>query len=629
MLLNTSIGMEMMNNPRIAHIGWLASCHLRRRAEALSAMGCAEVVYTDNIPDYLDISSLPYTVQVLPPELADKPLALLDWLNEDLSSRNIDILHSHSTHYPACLGFFCSGVVRVNSIWDFVYSKDPLSPLYHRAVLEGLESGQFAEAISFSSPVVRNEWLDRGMSPKRAVLHSWGVDLDIFRPVDESEVMQLRKKLGIASDELVILSSRTTSLPANLDILIKSVAKLRESLPVRLVVIGGVVTREARYLEGLLSQKEVRDAVIFSGSLCSDLALRTYYQMATFVASIHSNDHNPATVLESLAMRTPVVTCDIPTVSYWAREGETGFVVPHRDVEATTNVLRDALGLDDEALQEMGRIGHELVLSEANFPKTLSQVKTDYDRLAEMPKAKPLDEYGMGLLYDMRGFIERAADLYDQGGLGETPELVDELLREKQALLSTERDLEYFCVQRAQPGVVNMAQSPESEWTDLAQLLPPPLSLFRHDFITGVYPLLKTDPERCLSLLSVLADHFDCDLRDWLAEAVQWFGAVLGLWKECGKLLMVAENGGSTLAIHALGCARTIGVEGSLYIPLLERAVVWSTPSIEHIAPELDKLFRVKTHGEAVALLAGQEYSPSVIEKTRVYLTTDRPWTSL
>lgn len=618
-----------MSLPRVAHIGWLASCHLQRRVKALGERGLAQVVYTDQVPDYMDSGSMPYAVQVLPRELLDNPLALLDWFNNDLARRGILVLHSHSTHFPGSLGLFATGVVRVNAIWDFVYAKDPLSPLYHQGILEGLQSGRLAEAVSFSSPVVRREWLGAGYPEDRALLHSWGVDTACFCPVETREVERLRQRLGLSPNETVVLSSRTTSLPANLDVLIQAVTRLRRTMPVRLVVIGGAVTREARYLEGLLAGDAAREAVVFAGSVRGDEALGAYYAMARVVASVHSNDHNPATVLEALAMRRPVVVCDIPTVAYWAREGQTGFAVPHRDVAATAAALERVVTMPAKAYEAMGREGRTLVELEADFSQALARVEKDYARAAALEPSRAPGSYELGLLCDQRGRHAMARDLYARF-VEQDPEtgLVAALMREKQALLAPEPEVDYFCRERAQPGVAAMAEAAESDWPKLARGLPAPLSLFRHDYIAAAYPLLQTDPEACQRLFSVLANRFACDEREWFAEAVQWFGGVLGLWGDCAHLLLALPGpGGASLAVHALGCAKALGKEHRLHTRLLEKAIDWSGEPIGHVAPWLDRLFRADVHAEAAALLEGKEpVGPSVIERSRVYATTDRPW---
>lgn len=622
-----------MNPLIVAHIGWLASYHLRRRAGKLALRNCAGVLYTDHIPHHIDTTNLPYEVVCLPPKLTQTPLAMLSWLQQDLDHRKIDIIHSHSTHYPASLGLFCSDVVRINTIWDFVHSKDPLSPLFHRAILEGLETRRLAEAVSFSSPVVRRQWINRGYPVGSAFLHSWGVDLDIFRKRGGKRAEKLRSSLGIADHELVVLSSRSTSPPANLDILVQAIFLLRKQLPVvRLVVIGGTVTREIRWLEYLFKNDSERESVIFSGTLHNDYALSDFYEMADVVASIHTNDHNPATVLESLAMGRPVVVCDIPSVTHWVRDGQTGFVVPERDVEATARALYRALTLSGHERRAMSNSGKQLITEQADFAKALDKVAADYTVLAKSQRSPGPGAYERGLLLDICGQPHEAAEQYKRAiKTGEAPEIAELLLQEKQHLIDPWADPEYFSMKRAQAGMVELSKSLEDQWSSMVEALPVPQSMFRHDFIAGLWPLLDLDPQSCLRMLQVLARRFAGDYRPWVCEAIQWFGRVLGKWEDCSRLLLcLRQDGGTTLAIHALGCARELGAQHEDYRPLLERAVCWSTSSIAFMDPELDRLFRIGVHDEALALLAGDRPSVnSVIEQSRVYATTDRFWSFL
>ncbi|GEM_PF-1381559 len=615
--------------PKIAHIGWLASCHLRRRVRELAQRGCADVLYTDQIPDYIDPNSENYSISVLPQKLRKSPMDLLEWLNQDLSRRQIDIVHSHSTHFPASLGFFCSNVIRINSIWDFVYSKDPLSPIHHRAVLESLKQGRLAEAVSFSSPVIRAQWLDEGYPQEKAFMHSWGVDFRKFNNRGQELVASLRQSLGIKEEEHVILSSRTTSLPANLDILIKAVTQLQERFPVRLVIIGGSVTREFRYIEDLLQNDSIRKSIIFPGSITDDSTLSTYYKMSSVVVSLHSNDHNPATILESLALKKPVVACDSPTVAYWVRDNITGFVVPERDTEATAQALAKALTMSEKQKATMGKQGRQLILDEADFLKTIKKVCNNYKNISTITPSMEPDAYALGLLMDMNCANEQALTFYRQAkaeGDSYAPFLND-LICEKKALSAKSFNKNYFCTKRSQGALITTAHLPERFWDEMVKKLDPPKSLFLHDYVAALGPLLQKNLSGFLKLLYLLAARFEYSPRILFAEAVQWFGAILGDWNSCSNLLIkLNEDGGSSLAIHALACAHMQSENPSLRKKLLNKALQWSETPIFDVDQNLDNTFREKVHNEAKLMLEKKltGLATSIIEESRVYTTTDR-----
>ena len=88
---------QQPNNPkqlRVAHIGWLASSHLVRRAQELAKRGIYTLVFTDSIPEWYKRKQYLFDVEILPEQLKDDPLAILNWLEKRIVAHKIDILHN-------------------------------------------------------------------------------------------------------------------------------------------------------------------------------------------------------------------------------------------------------------------------------------------------------------------------------------------------------------------------------------------------------------------------------------------------------------------------------------------------------------------------------------------------------
>lgn len=539
---------------RIAHIGWVASCHLVRRVDELAARGVRGVVFTDSIPDHFDPDAHAFAVERLPEELFDTPLNLVRWLEDRLAALDMDLLHAHSTHFPASLAYFVRTVPVVNSPWDFVNSKDPLSPLFNRAILEELARGRLADAVSFSSKPYMDEVVAKGLPRDRAFWHSWGVDLATFAPGRHARAAtELRRSLGIAPDEIMILSPRTPSLPANVDIAMQAVAELAGTHPVRLVVTGHHITRESGYYERLAARPDIAASTIFLDTVRGDGNIATLYEASDVVLSIHSNDYNPATVLESFAMERPVLVHDLPTVAFWVEDGVNGWTVPQRDVAATAARLDGVLRMDRNALRTMGRAGRKRVLAQADLQRTMDQLPGDYRSVIESARRSPrpaLTSYDIALLHDIRGQSTTAMHRYLEAiSGGEDRTMTKDLLEEKAAMNLLDNGLEYFCTHRCQPVVRLMALNDPALWPELAERLPIPMSLFRHDYVAGILPLLQRGRfDRALALLRCLADRFQSDLPEWVGETVILFGRRFGQWRACAELLAHAGPMGATLA---------------------------------------------------------------------------------
>ena len=88
-----------------------------------------------------------------------------------------------------------------------------------------------------------------------------------------------------------------------------------------------------------------------------------------------------------------------------------------------------------------------------------------------------------------------------------------------------------------------------------------------------------------------------------MAETVNFFGKRLGMWQQCSGILLNAEDGGSSLGIHALQTAKVLGVNHPSYYKLLKKAQKWTSVPVASITPYLDKHFRERIFTESSKLL--------------------------
>jgi glycosyltransferase involved in cell wall biosynthesis len=88
----------------------------------------------------------------------------------------------------------------------------------------------------------------------------------------------------------------------------------------------------------------------------------------------------PNALLEAAACGRPIVATDIPGCREVVRHGETGLLVPPRDVAALAEAI-GALGGDPARRQAMGQAGRELVEREFAEPVIVAQTLALYDEL--------------------------------------------------------------------------------------------------------------------------------------------------------------------------------------------------------------------------------------------------------
>ncbi len=595
--------------PRVAHIGWLASSHLERRATELARQGVPTVVFTDHIPSRLMRESLPFRVEVLPGGLTRFPQQLVKWLEERLRVHNIEILHIHSTHFPAALGLFVRDVPRVTSIWDFVYSRDTISPLYHKIILDELLRGRLSEFVSFSSKVVMERWIKQGFPKSRALWHSWGVDLDRFSKArNREEIRKLRERHGIGPDSKLIFSPRTPSLQANVDLLLQALPLVNEKLDVTCIVTGHAIPPETRYLERIVKRSAIRHSVRFIETIHNQALLSHYYQASDMVVSLHSNDHNPASVLEAMAAGALVLINESPEVEFWIRDGQNGLVVKTRNLKHLSKKLTDGLNLDPFKKKAWRKFNRAFIKKDANFRATIHQVICDYERIRRIPPLTHYSDFHHGLLADICGDYREALRLYERArDEKQKSPYLEPVIREKRDFIEKKSRITAFHTGRANPNILKLSEIPTTHWQKKIDLVEYPKSLFRHDIIAGFYPLLRERRfDDLLFLIDLLSDHFHTDNLEWLSESVNWFGERWGLWEECSEILLKVKSGGTSLGCHALRAAEELGEGHGHYRTLLEKAAKWTSCSIDMINPELDRKYRREINEAASRLLSMQ-----------------------
>ena len=170
----------------------------------------------------------------------------------------------------------------------------------------------------------------------------WERDIPASVPTRE-EKQQLRRKLGLQEDRIVISVSRF--IPSKrLDMLIRSAAELGESVGIYL--IGGEPTEE--YLS--LQRELGADNVHFVGFLKKD-KLADYYRAADLFALPTQTDVWGLVINESMAYGLPVITTDRCVAGLELIEsGKNGYIIPVDDQQALTQAIRTALEGDCAAM---------------------------------------------------------------------------------------------------------------------------------------------------------------------------------------------------------------------------------------------------------------------------------------
>lgn len=136
------------------------------------------------------------------------------------------------------------------------------------------------------------------------------------------------------------------------DLPIRAVAALRRSgAQVKLVVAG--TGDDERRLRQLVDELDIADSVEFRGYVTEEEKLELFRRAWVHVLTSPKEGWG-ITNLEAAACGTPTIASDSPGLRDSVVHGETGFLVPHGDVAALTERLRQVLG-DDGLRAALGR----------------------------------------------------------------------------------------------------------------------------------------------------------------------------------------------------------------------------------------------------------------------------------
>jgi glycosyltransferase involved in cell wall biosynthesis len=206
----------------------------------------------------------------------------------------------------------------------------------------------------------------------------WYVDLRPYGPQHRDP--KLHERFGWPEGSLIVLSLRNYRPNTNLDVLVRAFARAQREVPqARLILAarGGWVKEE---IDRLLDELALRDRVAQAFARPDELPV--YCASADIGVSIASTDATPASMIESMASRLPMVMGDAVTIDEWIRPGEGGEVVDCRDEDAVTEALLKLLR-DPELRSRYGERNERVVRERLGDPG--EQLEAVYRGLLSSP----------------------------------------------------------------------------------------------------------------------------------------------------------------------------------------------------------------------------------------------------
>ena len=291
-----------------------------------------------------------------------------------VQNRRIDIVHAHDykTDVLTWLLHRAEGVIALSTAHGWAGHTRRERLLYHRMDKQILR--MFPKVITVSEDI-RQELVRSGAKPGCVQTVLNGIDHTRFHR-DRSRETQIRQRLGIAGDEVVIGAVGRLETEKRFDLLIDAFASLRVARPgIGLFIVG----------EGSLrSVLEAQIDRLGLGGVCRLLGQRSdivdlHHAFNVFVQS-SANEGAPNAVLEAMALETPVVATAVGGTAQLVREGIDGLLVPAGKADALADAINRVVTDGQAAAARVVSARHR-VETELSFDARMATLETVYTEL--------------------------------------------------------------------------------------------------------------------------------------------------------------------------------------------------------------------------------------------------------
>ena len=296
-------------------------------------------------------------------------LALIKYLPKLIKSVKVfnpDIIHAHYATSYGLLGSLLGFHPYIISVWGSdVYDFPNISPI-HKTLLKF--NFKKADYILSTSHIMAKETYKYTSKP--IGITPFGVDTDLFK-----------KNVTNKSDEFIVGNVKTLSPIYGIDILIKAFAKVFANNPdqkMRLVIVGDGPNKDD-YIN-LTKELKIEKLVDFKGIILNNELAEKCYNKFSVSVSVSVSESFGVVAVEAMACECPVIVSDADGFTEIVEDGKTGFIVPKRNIEATSNAIQRFI--DNPSLREsMGKQGRERVLELYDWQNNVNKMFDIYTNI--------------------------------------------------------------------------------------------------------------------------------------------------------------------------------------------------------------------------------------------------------
>jgi glycosyltransferase involved in cell wall biosynthesis len=320
-----------------------------------------------------------------------EPQSLWDWLRIVRENKPDIVVFAYSWieafPWQAPVAAMLAGIRRRISIQHLIppplpipiQVKSPLDRLRRligrraRNALKGKISARISGYLSSTTVCVSNAVRDSlvktyGFQPSKTVVAVNGVSSSSFAP-SKTNGAAVRARLGITSEEFVLVCAARLVYGKGIDILILAVSQVfRKGVSCKCIILGDGPLKDN--LQQMVTSEGLRDNVFFEGFQPD---VRPYFQAGSaFILTSHQ-EGLPISVLEAMACGLPCIVTNVGGSAEAVKDQVTGLVIPPASVEAAADAIL-YLATHPENRAEMASKTRETVRQSFDIEKRMSEL---------------------------------------------------------------------------------------------------------------------------------------------------------------------------------------------------------------------------------------------------------------
>lgn len=281
-----------------------------------------------------------------------------------------DLVHLHTQHHYAPI-VKRSNVAYILHSWGFEVLELPnMTPL--RKTL-AIYAANKAKKIIVDAECMKQIWASFGIPRDKIEVIPFGVDTNLFKPNTNGN--EIRKELGIQTDDIVIISTRPFFSHYNIECLIRAAALIVEKHENTKFIIKGKGLLENN-LKKLAESLGVSPHIRFSNPVQYKEMVQ-YLNAADIYVSTSFVDSTSVSLLEAMACGLPPVTTDIVGNREWIEDEVNGLLYyPKEHVALAEKITR--LIEDEDQRKHLGEKSLRIIQEKATWEKCVSKMEEIY-----------------------------------------------------------------------------------------------------------------------------------------------------------------------------------------------------------------------------------------------------------